>query len=346
MALERSGYRIERWERPLNDLVAEADPHTVVIIAEPDFSVAVKARESVSGILDHGGRVLATGFAGALLLPDNEAERSPVTRETSCNAQPEGFGRLANSGIVHMQPGLRWKPERPEQRAQYTCRGDAVVVSYAAGRGEVVWWADSQPLENAVIAKDGDLALLLNSLGADPHSRIVWDESLHGDVPGLWSYANGTPVRLLGLQLALVGLLLVLSFSRRSGPLRAPVMVPRSSPVEFATSMGDLYEKGRATGAATEAARRRLVRVMMREAGVPQSAVDGGPQAVVAALKERLGGDWSTVGEHLRQAGEAARENPAARAALELARAMAEDADRIRAAVRPGSRAVRGVRVA
>jgi hypothetical protein len=130
--------------------------------------------------------------------------------------------------------------------------------------------------------------------------------------------------------------LLVLSFSRRNGPLRTPVMVPRSSPVEFASSMGDLYEKARATSAATDAARRRLLRVIVRDAGVPHAVVDEGPKAMVSALRERLGGDWTAVGLHLEKANDAARESPTYREALAISRALSEDAERIRIAARSG----------
>jgi hypothetical protein len=109
--------------------------------------------------------------------------------------------------------------------------------------------------------------------------------------------------------------------------------------------MGDLYRKARASAAATEAARRRLVRVMLREAGVSQVAVDRGPQAAAAAMSERLGGDWSAVATHLERAHDAASEETTLREALALARALGEDAERIRAAVRPrGTRAAKIIR--
>jgi hypothetical protein len=124
---------------------------------------------------------------------------------------------------------------------QYTCRGNAVVVSFPASHGQVIWWADSQPLENGFVLKDGDLALLLASLGAKG-DRIVWDESLHNDEAGLWTYANGTPVHLLWAQLAVVALLLVLSFSRRSGPLRTVTVVALDAPLEFVYSLGAFFD--------------------------------------------------------------------------------------------------------
>lgn len=117
--------------------------------------------------------------------------------------------------------------------------------------------------------------------------------------------------------------------------------------MEFASSMGDLYEKARATTAATDAARRRLLRAIVRDAGVPQAIVEDGSQAVVRALKERLGGDWAMVGVHLEKANDATRESPTSREALAISRALSEDSERIRTAARRGrARDSRPVRAA
>jgi hypothetical protein len=113
-------------------------------------------------------------------------------------------------------------------------------------------------------------------------------------------------------------------------------MVPRTSPLEFAFSMGDLYEKARATTAATDAARRKLLRAIARDAGVPRAAVATGPRAVVAALNERLGGQWSSVGAHLEQAEQEDGETLTNREALAISRALSEDAEKISAAARCG----------
>lgn len=288
LALDQSGYHIERWERPLSDLVPRVNAHTVVIFAEPNFNRAVRSRTVVQQILDHGGRVLVTGMAGGFLLPEDRAQAgSPVAGSLypSCDAQPEGFGSLADSGTVHMRASYEWHDPRPNQRVQYTCRGNAVVVSFPAGHGQVIWWADSQPLENGFIAKDGDLALLLASIGA-PGDHIVWDESLHDDEAGLWSYANGTPVHLLWAQLAVVALLLILSFSRRSGPLLPDPVVARDAPLEFVYSLGALYDKAGATNTAVEIAYDRF-RLTLGRAARPANSQQ--TEEMIGVASARLG---------------------------------------------------------
>ena len=201
------------------------------------------------------------------------------------------------------------------------------------GKGEAVWWSSAAALENAELKNDSDLKLLLASVGE--RREVVFEESLYGAVKTLWDEAKGLPLSWLSLQAALLFVLLVVSFSRRRGPLRSPVRLPRSSPVEFATSMGDLYEKAAASSAATEAAKRRLVRVLTREAGLAQGTIEEGPEAIAEALRVRLGGDWALVSEHLQEAKRVQHEAIAMRSALALVRALSEDAKRVRMSLEP-----------
>ena len=345
LMLQAIGRTTSRWQRPTGDLGQVDAPHTTLVLAAPAYTPT--DQEAIAGavkqFLERGGRVLTTGPSGALLLPGGKVEPPTFFMTEMCHTYP-GDGPLAAAGRVAMVDRGAWAGKQKVEIA-HRCGQDAVVVRMPVGRGEAVWWSSAVPLTNAEVKTDADLRLLLLSLGDG--RAILWDESLHETVPGLWDAARGLPIWWLIAQVALVAALLVLSFSRRNGPLRTPVAVPRSSPVEFASSMGDLYEKARATTAATDAARRRLLRAIVRDAGVPQGIVEEGPKAVVSALSERLGGDWTTVGLHLEKANDAARESPTYREALAISRALSEDAERIRAAARRGrARDARGVRVA
>ena len=344
LTLQAIGRETSRWTQPLNDLSNIDASHTTLVLAAPKYSATDKEAiaASVKSFLERGGRVLTTGPSGALLLPGGKVE-APIFMSMMCTTTPAD-GPLAAAGKVTILDGDAWAGTKKVEVA-HRCGQDAVVVRMSVGRGEAVWWSSAVPLTNAELKTDGDLRLLLLSLGEG--RAVLWDESLHEAVPGLWEAAHGLPIWWLIAQAVLLVVLLVLSFSRRNGPVRSPVIVPRSSPVEFASSMGDLYEKARATTSATDAARRRLMRAIVREAGVPQAIVDEGPGAIVSALSERLGGDWSTVGVHLERANEAANDRPTYREALAISRALAEDAERIRAAARSGRlREVRAVRVA
>jgi hypothetical protein len=133
---------------------------------------------------------------------------------------------------------------------EYTCGGSPAVVEYDQGAGHVVWWASSTPLENGSIARGGNMNLLLNSLGPREGHQFYWDESLHGDVKSEWFYARGAALNLLIAGLSGLALLVIFSFSRRSGPLRAVPELPRTTPVEFVDALGSLYAKAGASATA------------------------------------------------------------------------------------------------
>ena len=336
LVLAGLGRSTSRWKQPLHELTNLEAERTTLILAEPRY--AMTDRENLASdlkqFMERGGRVLTTDAEGAALLPGGTVKPLSMFHPDLCETTPEGPGVLARAGQVEITAHDQWGSDGPQYRVQQRCGMDSVVVSYAVGNGEAVWWSSASPLTNNGLKRDANLRLLL--LSAGDGRDIVFDESLHENViPTLWDMAKGLPLGWLSLQAAALFVLLVLSFSRRSGPLRRPVTLPRTSPVEFAESMGDLYEKGGATSAATEAARRRLLRVLTREAGVSQSAVQHGPEAIAEALQTRLGSDVKSLAEnvaaHLHDADAVLRTPPPARSALALVQALSEDAAAIRA---------------
>jgi hypothetical protein len=329
LTLQRLGYNASRWTRPWPELSGLQAERTTLVLANPLYDPANRKEMSaeIRQFLERGGRVLATDASGAELLPDAEVKPPGILQSGLCYTTPEGPGALAHAGKVELSEHAQWVAEEPKFRIEQRCGNDAVVVRYAVGKGEAVWWTSATPMDNVELHQDADLRLLLASVGSG--RDVVFDEANHGVTPSLWDAAKGLPLRWLALQTALCLLLLVLSFSRRRGPIRMPVLLPRSSPVEFAESMGDLYNKGHATSAATEAARRRLLRFLVREAGLSHAAVKATPETIAQELHLRLGGDWGLLAQHL-QAVQEAREGMAPRSALALVRALSEDREAVR----------------
>ena len=347
LMLEGLGIKTSSWNHPLAELngyLSDAQvARTTLILAEPRYDATQEKdlAAAVSRFLERGGRVLTTGASGAGLLPGGEVSAAGMLASGPCRTTPEGPGALARAGRVEMVNESQWAKDGPQYVVEQRCGKDAVVVRYVVGKGEAVWWSSSTPMENAGLKNDASLKLLLASVGAgtglakEAGRDVVFGESLHGAVKSIWDEAKGLPLKWVALQAALLFALLVVSFSRRRGPVRSPVRLPRSSPVEFATSMGDLYEKAAASSAATEAAKRRLLRVLTREAGVTQGTIEEGPEAIAEVLRVRLGGDWSLVSEHLQEAKRAEHEAIAMRSALALVRALSEDAKSVRAQLAP-----------
>ncbi len=328
--LERSGYSIEHWEQPLSQLALHADSSTVLVLAEP-FSSEKDDRRSVATILSKGGRVLATGMEGGLLLPGSAVTEAKAAAFAACEAQPEGLQPLAGpaSSAIWIVPRYNWKQEDSEARTAYTCAGQPVVVELPVGQGHAIWWASSTPLENGSIQRGQNLELLLNSIGPAQNHHIYWDESLHGRLQTPWDFVSGPVWPLLSFGVIGLVLLTVFSFSRRSGPVRPLPQAPRTTPIEFLDALGALY---RSTGAASTALQIAWERFRTQSAQLTgQRNLKLSAREVAANIERRFGAAVSGMEADLIAVEEACSdETLKARRALELVRALRRHEETLR----------------
>jgi hypothetical protein len=308
-----------------------------LILAESNFPAenAKQVQAKIADFLSRGGRVLATGNEGAYFLPDAKTAAPERFYQKLCFTTPEGQGPLARVGKISLADNVRWTALEPKFRVSQLCGDDAVVVSYNYGAGEAIWWSSPLPMTNRGLKEDASLKLVLASVGGADR-RVLFDEYFHGQRTSLWDTAKGLPTRQIAWQCAVVAVLVVASFGRRNGPIRLPVRLPRSSPLEFAESMGRLYKKAGATQAAVDGARRRLLKFLEEQCGVPRDVLRSTPQDIVEAVEERLGGRWSALGEHLTQAAEAEHGTVTLASTLELVRALDRDQRDLAESIRSG----------
>jgi hypothetical protein len=264
--LLRANYPIERWERPLSELSETAGPETVVILAQP-FVREPEDIQAIRKIVERGGRVLSTGLLGGYVLPGTASNAPQGFNFAACKLEPEGLDALASSGETWMVPQATWKLDDPAAHVEYSCAGQPAVVEYNWGKGHIVWWASSTPLENGSLSRAHNLDLLLASLGPRLGHRFYWDESLHGEVRSTWSYVAGPSWTMLWIGLLALALLVVFSFSRRSGPVRELPPPARSTPIEFLQALGSLYRKAGASSTAVSIAWERFRRHSLRLCG-------------------------------------------------------------------------------
>jgi hypothetical protein len=333
--LLRSNYAIERWERPLTDLAATAGPETVVIFAEPLTREPANLK-AVRQILERGGRVLSTGFWGAFLLPGEAGDTPDEFNFAACKLDPEGLDALAGSGEVWMVPQATWRLGNPAFRVDYSCAGQPAVVEYEWGKGHAVWWASSTPLENGSLARAQDLDLLLNALGPREGHHFYWDESLHGEIRSTWSYASGPAWNLLWGGLAVLGMLVVLSFSRRSGPVRDLPAVVRATPIEFLDALGSLYRNAGASSTALAIALERFRRTVLRLCGLRGQPLNAAE--IAAAVRRRFPQADENLEADLKACEEAAwGETLTPREALKLIQKLNSHVEQLRTAAKSGA---------
>jgi len=335
-SLLQAGYKIDRWERPLTELAASAGPNTVIIFAEP-FSRDTDDYKAVDQIVSRGGRVLTTGLYGGYLAPEGQVSEARNFTFAACQLNPQGLDPIANTGEIWMVPAASWNIGKPAQRTQYDCAGQPAVVEYDYGKGHVVWWASSTPLENASLARGANFDLLLNSIGPREGHQIYWDESLHGEIRSSWNFIGGPTVRLLWTGLILTFILIIFSFSRRSGPLRESPPSPRATPIEFLDALGSLYRSAGANSTAVSIAWERFRRTALRMCGLRQSRVSAEELAI--AIRRRFPGADSSLEADLRSCEDATRnEKIEPRAALKAIQTLHHHRQQLMEAARPGSR--------
>jgi hypothetical protein len=330
-----SNYPIERWERPLGELAATAGPETVVIFAQP-FSRESDDIKAVRTIVERGGRVLSTGYWGGYILPGEASQTPKEFHFAACRLTPEGLDALAGSGEVWMVPHATWTEGNPAQRVEYSCANHPAVVEYDWGKGHIVWWASSTPLENGSLSRAHNLDLLLASLGPRAGHRFYWDESLHGEIRSVWSYAGGPSWTMLWIGLPVLGLLVIFSFSRRSGPVRDLPPPARATPIEFLEALGSLYRNAGAASTAVSVAWERFRRHSLRLCGHAASKM--GADELAAVIRRRFPQADDRLEADLAACEEAAwGETVPPRQALKLIQTLHGHYEKLKDAAGPGS---------
>ena len=256
LLLAEMGHATSRWERGFAELEDEPE-NTLLIIAdpfEPESKIALQEeKDALSTFLKRGGRILATGDEAATMLPGAVAQKS-----AKINEKPTLFSAVLPTRLTWRAPAIelerpqKWTSRDGNETNHYAdAHGAPAVVSYAVGKGEAIWWADSYPLSNEGLPRASNMRLLLNCAG-DSTTRVLWDEHLHGERPSLAHYVQRTPILWLLAQFLLIFAATLFTFSRRHGPVE-PLRpgASRLSPLEFVETLGDLYRrKGAAPGSA------------------------------------------------------------------------------------------------
>lgn len=320
LLLQDLGYKVERWEQSPTELPLDQPEHTIVVLASPFRLPSQEEKNALQKYLSLGGKILETGSSPSLYLPHAETEPERLPAPVGRDYQPQLLTSLTRGGVIQMSPGAYWKDASTAFLTHYADEARPIVVSYKVGQGQVIWWASSTPLTNAAIAKSGNLALLLNSLGQPGSVHVYWDEYFHGYKQSFSGYFHQAPIVYGLMQCALVFAALVFTFSRRNGPIHPLAPPARLSPLEFVYTLGKLYRRAKATHAALEVPYSRFRLLATRQLGI---SPDTSAPDLARAVKSRMRYKENDLSGLLEQI-EAALRNPALSEAwaLELAQRL------------------------
>jgi Domain of unknown function (DUF4350) len=291
LLLQDMGYTIERWERPPTDIITAGYAQgTVLVLANPSRPPSHEEKDALQSYLSYGGKILITDFAADFYLSQSEIQRELVTDPLGNEYQPQLVTSLTRGGAIRMSPTAYWKQCSTNCLVHYADdrfgSPRPIVVSYQVGKGQVIWWAASTPLNNGGISQAGNMELLLNSIGPAADNHVLWDEYFHSSQRTAGSYLKETPV-LLGLaQGALAALALLLTYSRRNGPIYPADSPSRLSPLEFVETLGGLYRRAHVTRAALEVPYMRFRTLAARQLGLK---TDIAAPELARAIRNRLG---------------------------------------------------------
>lgn len=288
LLLSQAGYNEERWERPLDQLPRAMG--RTLILAEPEEAPTREEKDRLKAFISEGGHVIATGMFAGTFLPENES-----TPDVLGGMEWKKASALSPSEITRAAPEIvlaqkaRWRA----YSAAYPLYGDGdrtLVVKYPYGRGEVLWWASATPLTNVGLKEQGNLEFFFACMSG-AKGAILWDEYIHGYRQTLGSSIVHSPVKWLALQLLLLGLAVVATFSRRSGPVCKPVSTVRLSPIEFVQTLGGLYETAGTASVAVDICYQRFRYWLTRRLGVASNIS-------VADLELAVRDRWAFVDDH------------------------------------------------
>ncbi len=269
LLLQESGYNESRWERPLNELPAPSGQ--ILVIADPDQAATIADREKLAQFISDGGHVIATGFLAENYLPQAK------TRIDYAN----GFvwkkaSAVSPSSITRAAPEILLAPESYWDKsiaatALYSQDERPRVVRYLYGKGEVIWWASATPLTNAGLKESGNMDFFLACLG-EGQPKVLWDEYIHGYTEAATGSITGSPIFWIFVQLALVSIAVLATFSRRTGPIFPLVTPSRLSPLEFVQTLGGLYKHASASSVAVDISYQRFRYWLTRRLGMANNA--------------------------------------------------------------------------
>jgi Domain of unknown function (DUF4350) len=303
LTLAELGYRVERSIEPMT--AVEADPSTTTLILSGEEPPSEQDRRTIREFVEQGGTLLAVGANGAyalgLVVPSDVPLGLQEEIETFHPLTPSPLS--VGASAVNITARLTAPKFTDPYVALYGSAAEPVVATATLGLGRAVWFADNTPFCNAYLDKADNLRLFLNTVGPAAGRQVIFDEHYQGHKRSLWSYVGGTPLPWFGLQAGLVMVAVLLTHSRRQGPVRAPHEEARTSPMEFVDMLGALYRRAHARQAAVHAARLRLRRAIAAACGVPAATED---ETLARAAAARLHTDAAGIGALLAEADAAA----------------------------------------
>lgn len=198
-------------------------------------------------VLDSLGLVLES------LAPDTGAARRlswpgvrgvPAAHRWTAGVPPvEGFRYAFSDSSPALGEGVEILASTPD--------GAALVVAFRVGAGRIVAWSDAAPLANRTLRRSGAATIFARVAAGlmEEGERLRFDEYHHGyrgggsPLAASLRFLRETAAGRMALQLAVVGVGLLLLLGRRFGSPLAPPPARRRSPLEHVEALAGAYRQ-------------------------------------------------------------------------------------------------------
>jgi Domain of unknown function (DUF4350) len=290
LLLQELHRNVRAWERPPSDL--PQDPgDAILILANPEENPSRAEKEALLHFAETGGRIIFTGPRVSDFFSNANSSDAPIAKPWATYQANLPSKYTRHAAKISLQKQSEWEGNNPAAFALYGDMESPAVMTWSVGNGVILWWAGPTPLTNAGITQEGNLNFFLDAVSdplarADEQPDIYWDEYFHGQRATLWAYFQKTPVPWGLLQFGVLGLAVLFTFSRRSGPMMMPAVATRLAPLEFVDTLGGLYQRAHAEPAVVEAVYQRFRGTLTRQLRLPMTIPNA---SLDEAVRGRLG---------------------------------------------------------
>jgi hypothetical protein len=293
--LEEGQYPVTRLEKPFTEITERDQIGTLVVIAPPDTNNPTEEEfQSLNEWMEAGGLLVVIDREIRADFGEARADTRPGNPKSTPGfhpLQPTLFTR----GVEYVKPSQYATRITLNSRTAVYHIGDeqgALLADAKVERGRVVLLTDPYIVANNGIRDADNVILALNLFAARPEGRIAFDEYHHGygssiASGGVMSYLRGTPVPWMMAQAGLIAALVVYTFGRR---FARPIPVrqePRTTNLEFVSSMANITRLARASDLAMQNIYSEFRKRLCRFSGMP-AKVDDSKLAAGAARRAKL----------------------------------------------------------
>ncbi|MGA2903761.1 MAG: DUF4350 domain-containing protein [Candidatus Korobacteraceae bacterium] len=289
LLLHETGYRVERWSRPPAEL--KDARNTVLILTDPEDIPSQSDRDALAKFTSDGGVMILAGAYSPLFVSEAAPLQLPISLGWETFPAQAPSPQALSAPEIKLDAIASWS-KAGQGIGLYGDNSRYTVMQYAHGSGGMIWLASSSLLSNAGLRESRNLEFLLSTIGSKSR-RVLWDEYFHGHREAAPVAVAHPQLAWLFGQLAFVAVAVLVTFSRRSSPQRAPRPESRLSPLEYVCALGQLYEHAGAANVAVDISYERFRYTLGKRLGLRPSATS---QELTGAVAER----WDIDSQDLR----------------------------------------------